>query len=235
MFILLFLLVEGPMLSRRVVEVFGPSPEAQSLAVRALADMAHQVRTYLVWRTIVNFGLAAVVGLAYHWFGLHQAWTWAGLLAVLCYVPYLGPIAAGVPPVLEAFIEYSPWHALAVLGFYVVIMTVEGYVIVPVVMGHGMELNATTVMLACMFWEVVWGLPGLFLAMPLMAALKAVCANVPNLRPWANLMSTRRGCVAVPREPPRQIVEETEVLTPEEIATHHAASHAGPETGPAES
>ena len=190
MFILLFMLMEGPMLTLRVVEIFGPSQEAQAHAVRALSDMAQQVRTYLVWRTIVNFFLAIILGLSYKWFGLRQAWTWAILTAVLCYVPYIGPIAAGVLPILEGFILISPC-AGEILMFYALIMTLEGYVIVPIVMGRSMDLNATTVMLACMFWEVVWGLPGLFLAMPLMAAVKAVCNNVPNLKPWANLMSTR--------------------------------------------
>ena len=42
-------------------------------------------------------------------------------------------------------------------------------------------MNATTVMLACLFWELVWGSPGLFLAMPLMAAVKAICYHVPEL------------------------------------------------------
>lgn len=191
MFIMLFLLLEGRMLSRRVVEIFGPSREAQSMAVDALKDMAHQVRTYLVWRTIVNFGLALLVGLVYYFLGLRQAWTWALLTAILCYIPYLGPIAAGVPPVIDAFISYeSPMYAVGIIIFYIGIITLEGYVVVPVVMGRSMELNATTVMLACLFWELVWGTPGLFLAMPLMAAIKAVCYHVPGWRPWANLMGT---------------------------------------------
>ena len=45
----------------------------------------------------------------------------------------------------------------------------------PVVMGRSMDLNATTVILACLFWDLVWGTPGLFLAMPIMAGVKAVC------------------------------------------------------------
>ncbi|MCS6852147.1 MAG: AI-2E family transporter [Gemmataceae bacterium] len=191
MFILLFLLVEGRMLSRRIVEIFGPSVEAQAKAVAALKDMANQVRTFLVWRTIVNFGLGLVVGIVYHALGLQQAWTWALLTAVLCYIPYLGPILAGLPPIIDAFMgSPSPWYAVIVVGFYVAIITLEGYVIVPVVMGRSMELNATTVMLACLFWDLVWGMPGLFLAMPLMAAIKAICHHVPGMRPWANLMGT---------------------------------------------
>ena len=58
LFLLLFLLLEGRMLSRRVVEIFGPSLTIQSKVVEALKDMATQIRIYLVWRTIINFGLA---------------------------------------------------------------------------------------------------------------------------------------------------------------------------------
>lgn len=191
MFILLFLLLEGRMLIRRVVEIIGPSAEVRARAAEALTDMARQVRTYLVWRTIVNFGLGAFVGIVYYFLELKQPWTWALLTAILCYIPYLGPIAAGVPPMIDAFISFeNPWYVVGLLVFYVGVITLEGYVVVPVVMGRSMELNATTVMLACLFWELVWGLPGLFLAMPLMAAIKAICYHVPGLRPWANLMGT---------------------------------------------
>lgn len=191
-FILLFLLLEGRMLSRRVVEIFGPSTAIQGQAVGALHDMALQVRNYLVWRTIVNFGMAAILGVVYSAAGLKFAWAWALVSAMLWYIPYLGPIVAGFPPVLDAFVSCdSAGVALFILIFYICFVVVEGYVVVPVVMGRSMEMNATTVMLACLYWERVWGATGLFLAMPLMAAVKAVCTHVPEWRPWANLMSSR--------------------------------------------
>jgi predicted PurR-regulated permease PerM len=200
MFLLLFMLLEGPILTRRVTEIFGPSKEAKAHALRALSEMALQVRTYLVWRTIINFALALLVGAVYQWLGLRQPWTWAIITAVLCYVPYLGPLVAGIFPLVDAFVSVSPITALEVLIFYLIIITLEGYVIVPVVMGRSMELNATTVILACLFWELIWGLPGLFLAMPLMAAIKAICENVPDWQPWANLMSTRATVPDGPKE-----------------------------------
>ena len=222
MFVLLFLLIDGRMLSRRVVEIFGPSPEAQAKAIETLAEMARAVRTFLVWRTLVNFALGVVVGLAYQWiFHLSQPWTWALLTAVACYVPYLGPIVAGVPPIFDAFLTtQSPWYALGILLFYIAVITLEGYVLVPVVMGRGMELNATTVMLACLFWELVWGLPGLFLAMPLMAALKAICAHVPGWRPWANLMGTEKAEIALEKSRkhmPASLLDDTQLLAPDEV------------------
>lgn len=190
MFILLFLLLEGRMLTLRVVEIFGPSQEVQAKVVEALSEMAKSIRAYLVWRTIVNFGLGLVLALVFQAAGLHQAWTWGMLAAVLCYVPYIGTILASIPPVIDAFVNVDPRAALGILLFYVIVVTVEGYLIVPVVMGRSMNLNATTVILSCLFWDLVWGTPGLFLAMPLMAGIKAVCMYVPGWRPIANLMGT---------------------------------------------
>ena len=190
LFITFFVLLEGKMLARRVVAIFGPSPEVQARATSVLLDMAQSVRTYLVWRTIINLGLAIVMGLIYQTAGLSQAWTWAILLAILNYVPYLGPVVAGIPPFLDAFISASPAAAVVVTIVYLGVIVLEGYLIVPLLMGHNMDLNATTVMVACLFWELVWGTTGLFLAMPIMAGIKAILFNVPEWRPWADLMSS---------------------------------------------
>ncbi len=57
-------------------------------------------------------------------------------------------------------------------------------------MGRSMDLNATTVLLACLYWHQVWGVAGLFLAMPLMAALKAICMQVEGWQGWGHLMGS---------------------------------------------
>jgi predicted PurR-regulated permease PerM len=192
LFILLFLLLEGQFLADRIKAIFGRGTVTQGQVALALAGMAEAVRSYLVWRTLVNIGLGIFLGLVYSLMGLRQPWTWALLTAVLCYVPYIGTIIAGIPPILDALIHLSPWHAAIILAFYTVVVTVEGYLIVPLVMGRSMDLNATTVMIACLFWDLVWGFPGLFLAMPIMAGIRAVCLHTPGLRAWAYLMSTEK-------------------------------------------
>jgi predicted PurR-regulated permease PerM len=190
MFITLFLLLEGQMLTDKVRAIFGPSRSTQTRITNAGAEMAQAIRTYLVWRTIVNMGLALVLGLVYQAAGLQYWYLWALLVAVFSYVPYLGTIAAGIPPILDAFLFVSPTMGLGIGVFYTGVVTFEGYIIVPWVMGRSMDLNATTVLLSCLFWELIWGIPGLFLAMPLMAALKAVCTQVDGWQQWGDLMSS---------------------------------------------
>src|SRR5204863_3961183 len=118
----------------------------------------NQVRAYLVWRTIINFAMAGLLGVLYQILGLKLAWSWALLTAVLWYIPYLGPIAAGIPPLIDAFVSCeTPYPAILLLILYTIWVVIEGYFVVPVVMGRSMEMNATTVMLACLYWERVWG------------------------------------------------------------------------------
>jgi predicted PurR-regulated permease PerM len=190
MFITLFLLLEGQMLADKVRAIFGPSRETQNRVSTAIAQMASAIRTYLIWRTIVNLGLAVVLGAVYNAAGLKYWYLWALLVAVLSYVPYLGTIAAGIPPFLDAMLFVDPIVAVGIGLFYVGVVTFEGYIIVPWVMGRSMDLNATTVLLACLFWEELWGMSGLFLAMPIMAALKAVCMQVDGWQGWGELMGS---------------------------------------------
>jgi AI-2 transport protein TqsA len=191
-FILLFLLLEGEMLARKIRNIFGPGIEVQSRVTNALGEIANSVRAYLFWRTLINVGLGVFLAIVYYFVGLNQWLLWALLTMVLSYVPYLGTIAAGVPPVLDAILSpnLGPMAALGVMVFYTAVVTFEGYLIVPWLMGRSMDLNATTVIISCLYWDYVWGTAGLFLAMPLMAAIKAVCLQVDGWKPWGQLMGS---------------------------------------------
>jgi predicted PurR-regulated permease PerM len=190
MFITLFLLLEGQMLADKTRAIFGQSRETQERVSKAIAEMAEAIRIYLVWRTIINLGLALLLGAVYNALGLKHWYLWALLIAVLGYIPYIGTIAAGIPPVLDAMIFGDPVTAIGIGLFYTGVVTFEGYLIVPWVMGRSMDLNATTVLISCLFWELLWGLSGLFLAMPLMAAIKAICMQVEGWQGWGELMGS---------------------------------------------
>jgi predicted PurR-regulated permease PerM len=216
LFLLFFLLLEGPTLARRLVNIFGPSEELKAKANEVLVETAEQIRTYIVWRTIINFGLALVIGTAFQLGGLRQAWAWAVMLAILNYIPYLGPFLAALPPFIDGFVHCSSfWVFFILCVIYWGVIIMEGYLIVPLVMGRTMDLNASTVILACLFWELVWGPTGLFLAMPIMAGVKSICTHVPGWWQWANLMSSQE--VVAPPEPGTPIAPAVETKSSPEI------------------
>ena len=74
-------------------------------------------------------------------------------------------------------------------GIYLAVVGIEGYVVTPLVMGRSLDLNGTTVLLACLFWGYLWGLVGLVLAMPITVSVKVVFQTIPELNRWAELMS----------------------------------------------
>ncbi len=189
LFLMLFLWMDGEMLASRLAEVFGPRTGPYfSATYRALEEMAKQVRNYIVWRTVINLAISIILGIVYSSMGLKQPWTSAIFAGVMGYIPYIGHVVGCIPAVLDGFVNVNLVVVLWILIVYGVLLLIEGYVIFPLVVGRHMEMNATTVILACLFWQLVWGNIGLFLAMPLTAGIKAICANVTLLRPWANLM-----------------------------------------------
>lgn len=190
LFIVLFLLMEAEILAKKVRAIFGTGGDTQVRVTKALAAIAESIRMYLYWRTLVNFGLAVMLAAFYRSLGLEQYALWGVVTFVFTYVPYIGTVAAGSLPIMEAIILGEPVVALFIMVIYAGVVTFEGYIIIPLVMGRSMDLNATTVMIACLYWNLVWGIAGLFLAMPLMAILKAVLLHVDGWQPYGDLLSS---------------------------------------------
>jgi predicted PurR-regulated permease PerM len=202
LFLMLFLWMDGEMLASRLAEVFGPRTGPYfSATYRALEEMSKQVRNYIVWRTAINLAISIILGIVYSAMGLKQPWTSAIFAGVMGYIPYIGHVVGCIPAILDGFVNVNLIVVLWIVIVYGILLLIEGYVIFPLVVGRHMEMNATTVILACLFWQLVWGNIGLFLAMPLTAGIKAICANVTMLRPWANLMGQHE-IMPLEEEPP---------------------------------
>jgi predicted PurR-regulated permease PerM len=188
--LVLFLLAESEMLTPKVIRFFAPTPGDAQAAARVIASLTRQIRSYLVARTVINLGLGVVIALAL-WV-LKVKFPFAlGLLAALTnFIPYVGQVIGGALPTLIALGQSgSIGDALIVAAVYLAVIGIEGYVVTPYVMGRSLDLNGTTVLIACLFWGFLWGLIGLVLAMPITVSMKLVFQTVPELNRWAELMS----------------------------------------------
>jgi predicted PurR-regulated permease PerM len=114
-----------------------------------------------------------------------------GVVAALTnYVPYVGQFIGGAVPTLVALGQNgSVKEACVVAAVYLAVLGVVEYLITPLVLGRSLDLNGTTVLIACLFWGTIWGLVGLVLAMPITVSMKVICQVVPELNRWAELMS----------------------------------------------
>lgn len=194
----LFFLIESEMLGKKLVRFFTHAPGDAHAAEKALQDLVHQVRAYLIARTLINLGLGAVFAVALWFMGVQYAAAQGGMVAVTNFVPYVGQVFGGAVSVMATLIQGKEFgDALIVAAIYLGLLGVEGYIVTPWVMGKSLDLNGTTVLIACLVWGFLWGLVGLVLAMPLAVCMKLVCQNVPGLHRWADLMS----CTWVPPSP----------------------------------
>ena len=99
-----------------------------------------------------------------------------GPLAGLCVLlPYVGVILSTAPAVFVAFLGTDePFLALKVVLFYSVVQFLEGNVLTPFIVGSRVRLHPLAVLVAFLFWGILWGLPGAILAVPLTATLKVL-------------------------------------------------------------
>ncbi|MDB5351563.1 MAG: putative permease [Planctomycetota bacterium] len=190
MVLALFFLIESEMLAQKLVRFFAPSQGDAHPAERALQDLVHQIRSYLIARTLINIGLGLVFALALWILGLRYYLAQGALVAFTNFVPYVGQVLGGAVPVLGTILQGKQFgDALIVAAVYIGLLGVEGYIVTPYVLGRSLDLNGTTVLIACLFWGFLWGLVGLVLAMPFAVCMKLVFQQVPSLHRWADLMS----------------------------------------------
>jgi predicted PurR-regulated permease PerM len=188
--LVLFLLAESEMLTPKVIRFFAATPGDAQAAGNTLVSLTRQIRAYLVARTLINLGLGIVIALAL--WGLKVKYPIAlGLFAALTnFIPYVGQVIGGALPTLITLGQAgSLGDALIVASVYLAVVAVEGYVVTPLIMGRSLDMNGTTVLIACLFWGFLWGLVGLVLAMPIAVTMKLVFQTVPELNRWAELMS----------------------------------------------
>ncbi|MBL0127635.1 MAG: AI-2E family transporter [Flavobacteriales bacterium] len=146
------------------------------------------VQSYLVG-LVMEAGIVTVL----NWTGLmiigvEYALLLAVMGAVLNLIPYVGMIMATALTMLFALATMGPAAALWVLGLYLLVQLVDNNFIVPRVVASRVELNALASIIAVMIGGALWGIPGMFLAIPLTAMLKVIFDRVPALEPFGYVL-----------------------------------------------
>lgn len=214
--LVLFLLAESEMLTPKVIRFFAPTPGDAQTAARTLADLTRQIRAYLVARTVVNLGVGVVFASALTIMKVKFAVALGMFAALTNFVPYVGQLVGGALPTLITLGQYeSLGDALIVASIYLAVIGIEGYAVTPLVMGRSLDLNGTTVLIACLFWGFLWGLVGLVLAMPITVSLKLVFQTIPELNRWAELMSCQWQSPAIGGTRDDMIAEPTNCEDPD--------------------
>jgi predicted PurR-regulated permease PerM len=187
--LLYFLLAYDGVFLAKVIKLL-PTLADKKRAVAIANEIEAHVSRYLFTATLINICLGMVVGMAAGLLGLRNPVLWGVMVAVLNFVPYLGALTGIICMTLGAVLSFdSLGYALIFPAMYLGFATLEGNFITPWVMGRSLTLNPVMVLLSIAFWGWMWGIPGIILAVPILAAFKIFCAHIKPIEPIAEFLS----------------------------------------------
>ncbi|MGB9765062.1 MAG: AI-2E family transporter [Candidatus Saccharicenans sp.] len=164
--------------------------EKAAYLTRVLESINRQIQRYLAVKTFLSLLNGALVALILVIFGVNFALLMGFITFILNFIPSFGSIISTLIPVIIAFAQFgNSLIPIWVLLSIAVVDAVLGNFVDPKMMGQSLDLSPLLVIFSLIFWGWLWGIPGMVLAVPILAVLKIIFENVPSLKYLAVLMS----------------------------------------------
>ncbi len=155
-----------------------------------LGETKSVVQSFLIGRMFETAILTAMNWAALMLIGVKYALLLAVIGALMNLVPYIGMMVATVITVMVAFVFQGFHAALWVFAAYSVIQFIDNHFLTPLVVGARVQINALWSIVGVIAGGMLWGIPGMFLAIPILGILKVVFDRVPELEPWGYVLGT---------------------------------------------
>lgn len=169
-----FFLSSWTRMRRRTITNRGSFSSAMTTA-RVIQEMIDRTSAYLATITMVNIGMGILVSLLLWFVEMPSPVMWGGLVAILNYIPYFGPILATALLAVGGLMTFSDLgYALVPAVLFVAVHLVEANILTPMLVGRRLTINPLLILIALSFWSWVWGTAGALLAVPLLIILKTI-------------------------------------------------------------
>jgi predicted PurR-regulated permease PerM len=191
-FILLyFLLAGGDLFLQKLIKVL-PHFSDKVKAVDIARAIEATVSAYLSTTLLVNVVEGALVALVLWLLDMPNVLLWGALVTCLEFVPYLGAAVAVVVLGVAGLTTFDQLgRALLVPGSFLAINMLQANLVTPMLLGHRLTLNPVAIVVGLAFFFWIWGVPGAFLAVPLLATFKIFCDNIESLAAIGEFLGQR--------------------------------------------
>jgi len=174
--IIYFFLAGWTRLRRRTINSRGSFDGAMAVA-RVIQNVVDATSAYVLTIATINLCLGLAVALALWLIGMPSPLMWGGIVALLNFVPYFGPMLAAALLALGGLMVFDDvWRALLPAATQIGFHLVEANVITPMVLGRRLTMNPLLILVSLTFWGWVWGTPGALLGVPLLIIIQTVVA-----------------------------------------------------------
>ncbi len=155
-------------------------------------EMDIKIRRYLMTKVATSALTGVVVGLILWLFGLEMALLFGFLAFILNFIPSVGSIVATLLPLPMALVQFDSGMVIAlVILLPGAFQLAVGNGVEPRLMGEGLDLHPLTILLALIFWGLIWGIVGMLLAAPITAILKIILTRFETTKPMAEVLAGR--------------------------------------------
>ena len=157
-----------------------------------IKEIQNKISAYLFVHIIMSIITGICVGIVYYSVGVKLAFTFAVLTIILNFIPNIGSVIAVLLPLPIAYMQYGfGAHFFIVLLIPTAAQIIIGSILEPKLLGNGMDLHPVTIISSLVFWALVWGVPGAFLAVPITAAVRIILSKIEPTKVFAEVMSGR--------------------------------------------
>lgn len=184
-----FMFLERVWFPSKLRSLMGEEHKARRVE-KIIASIMHRVNRYLVVKTLISTVTGALVYLTMHLYGLELASAMGILTFVLNFIPNIGSIVATLLVALVSYVQTGDtFVGLSVLAIVAVFQFSVGQVLDPLLLGRALRLSSFGIIASLAFWAAIWGIVGMFLAVPIMVSIMIVCSHIKSLRPVAIILS----------------------------------------------
>jgi predicted PurR-regulated permease PerM len=185
-----FLLVEQRVFEAKF-NAYYTDPDERRRARRVLDEISRSIETYIRIKTFTSLLTGGISYAVLRWFGVDFAGFWALIIFLLNYIPTIGSLLGVFFPALLTLVQFDTFGPFITVTISLgVTQIVMGNVVEPALMGRSLNMSPLVIILSLSFWGLLWGIAGMFLAVPLTMIGMIVYAHIPRLRPIAVLLSS---------------------------------------------
>ncbi|PSM53275.1 putative autoinducer 2 (AI-2E family) transporter [Campylobacter blaseri] len=188
----LFLMVAFMLFETRILKDKVAYMNQQNPAANVFVDgFVYNLKRYLLIKTIASATTGLFIGTSLWYLGIPYAKLWGILAFFLNYIPTIGSIVAAIPAIFVTLISGDLADAFWVLGIYLTANMVIGSIIEPKFLGDGLGISTIIVLLSLLLWGYVFGIGGLFLAVPITMSLQIALNINPKTKFISVLLSNK--------------------------------------------
>jgi predicted PurR-regulated permease PerM len=189
--LLYFLLAGGDLFLEKMIRVI-PHLTDKKKAVRIARETESAISTYLIANLGINLVEGVMVGLAMWALGMPNPLLWGVLTAVFEFIPYLGAFIMIALLSLVALVTFDDLgRILLVPAAFLLANLIQANIVTTLVLGRKLALNNVALFVGLAFWWWIWGIPGAFIGVPMMAVFKIYCDHIEALAPVGEFLGAR--------------------------------------------